>query len=68
MLARFLLRRQDPEYLEVVSPVVSAAAVSASVAPSPAEVPDVLRRSRRVRGLEAEFEGLSPVARRPRLK
>ena len=37
--ARFLLRRQDPEFLEVIPHVAAAAPVDVPVAPPPVEVP-----------------------------
>ena len=64
--ARFLLRRRDPEFLEVIQS--AAAHADGPVAPPPAVLPVSLRRSRRVLGLEAEFEGLAPAARRCRVK
>ena len=71
---RFLLRRRDPEYLEVLKvPVtgsesaavgdVDAVVVSAAPAGSGGEV----RRSRRVRGLDAEFSEILRASCRRRV-
>ena len=65
---RFLRRRQDSEFLEVIAPVYS---VSADLAPAVVVSVDVVvlpRRSRRLLGLDVEYESLAPVPRRPRLK
>ena len=61
---RFLLRRSDPEFLEVMKvPVPVAEPALVAVEPPPS----LPRRSRRVRGLDAEFEEVVRVARRRRL-
>ena len=59
--ARFLLRRRDPEFLEVVSG-------SAAAPPLPEPQPVALRRSRRVLGLDAEYEEVVPIPRRRKLR
>ena len=63
--ARFLLRRLDPEYLEVISAPSAPAAGPELLPPVPQPV---LRRSRRVLGLEAKFEEILPDPRRRRVK
>ena len=55
---RFLLRRRDPEYLEIVS-------IAAVPPPPPPVLPPVgLRRSRRVLGLAAEYEEVATRRRK----
>ena len=56
---RFLLRRQDPEYLEIIS-------TAAASPPSPELPPAGLRRSRRVLGLSAEYEDVAVRRRKLR--
>ena len=71
---RFLLRRRDPEYLEVLkvhvsdsgpSAVGDVAAVAAVAAPAGSE--GEVRRSRRVRGLDAEFSEILRASCRRRV-
>ena len=57
---RFLRRRSDPEFLEVMALPVRALAPDLSP-------PVPLRRSRRVLGLGAEYDTIEPPLRRPRL-
>ena len=64
---RFILRRRDPEFLEIV--VGIAAPVEGPGALLPVLPPALPRRNRRVRGLEAEFdEVVAPASRRRRLR
>ena len=64
--ARFLLRRRDPEFLEIVLGMVAPADAPGSSPPGPRPV--ALRRSRSVMGLEAEYEEVIPDPHRRRLK
>ena len=65
--ARFLLRRSDPEYLEVLVaafvPVVVVDDDDDEVPGAPVAVVAAVppRRSRRVRGLAAEFDEVPPI-------
>ena len=59
--SRFLLRRADPLYLEVISAAFVPVAVPAPLPSAP------VRRSRRVMGLDAEYEEILPASRRRRL-